>query len=97
MAGWGVPATDLAQFLGRTVSPDLEVYSSLLRQDFPQLDLRDIQRLADYGNILRLVDKIFWEAKRLVGGSYEVVLKPLMTVQLYEPQLATALRAVGWS
>src|SRR5206468_7508000 len=75
MAGWGVPATDLAQFLGRTVSPDLEVYSSLLRQDFPQLDLRDIQRLADYGNILRLVDKIFWEAKRLVGGSYEVVLK----------------------
>ncbi len=97
MAGWGVPATDLAQFLGDTVTPDLEAYGSLLRQDFPQLDVHDIQRLADYGNLLRLVDKIFWETKRMVGDSYEFLLRSLTTVRLYEPQLASALRAAGWS
>src|SRR5439155_13258368 len=33
MAGWGVPATDLAQFVGKCVSPDLEVYRAALASD----------------------------------------------------------------
>ena len=37
MAGWGVPATDLAQSLTRCASPDLEVYCSILRQDNPHV------------------------------------------------------------
>src|SRR5437773_7163330 len=31
-AGWGVPATDLAQFVGRTVSPDLAAYRSVVER-----------------------------------------------------------------
>ena len=97
MAGWGVPASDLAQFLGGTASPDLEVYDSLFRQDFPQVGEGDIQRLASYGEILRLVDKMLWETVTMVNESYEFLLKPLMSLQQYEPELAAALRKINWS
>ena len=97
MAGWGVPATDLAQFLGKCVSPDLEVYHAALASGGAQLDERDLQRLADYGNVLRLVDKIFWETVTMQGDTYEFLLKPLVVLRMYEPQLAAALRAVNWS
>src|SRR5262245_18276404 len=30
MAGWGVPATDLAQCLGKSVSPDLSAYAAAI-------------------------------------------------------------------
>jgi hypothetical protein len=97
MAGWGVPATDLAQFLGGTVSPDLAAYCSVLGRDHPQFEIRDIQRLAEYGNVLRVFDKIFWETATMRGDSYEFLLKPILAIRQYEPQLAGALRVVNWS
>jgi len=97
MAGWGAPATDVAQFLGRSVSPDLDAYCSVLRQDFPALESRDLQRLAGYGSLLRIVDKIFWETVTMEGQDYEFLLKPIMSIRKYEPQLTAALRAVDWS
>src|SRR5207247_10267880 len=74
MAGWGVPATDLAQFLGKCVSPDLEVYRAALASDGAPLTARDLQRLADFGNLLRLVDKISWEVVTMLGETYEFLL-----------------------
>ena len=97
MAGWGVPATDLAQFVGKCVSPSLEVYRAALASDDAPLDERDLQRLANFGNVLRLVDKIYWEALTRQGETYEFLLKPLAVLRMYEPQLAAALRAVNWS
>ncbi len=97
MAGWGVPATDVAQFLGRSVSPDLDAYISVLRQELPELELRHLQQLASYGNLLRVVDKIFWETATMQGETYEYLLKPILTIRDYEPQMAAALRAVDWS
>ncbi len=97
MAGWGVPATDVAQFLGRSVSPDLEAYGSVLRQEVPALEVRDIQQLAGYGKLLRVVDKIFWETATMQGETYEYLLKPILTIGEYEPQMAVALRALDWS
>jgi len=97
MAGWGVPATDLAQFLGATASPDLEVYGSRLRQDSPQLDVRDIQRLANYGEILRMVDKVFWATVWMVNDSYVFLLTPLLALKQYEAELAAVLRTINWS
>ncbi len=96
MAGWGLPASDLAQFVGNTVTPDLEVYYSVLRQDFPRLDVHETQRLANYGTVLRMVDKIFWETLTMVGDSYEFLVNPLLSVKKYEPQLEAGLRALDW-
>src|SRR5206468_11327144 len=97
MAGWGWPATDVAQSLGRCVSPDLPAYCSALRQNFPKLQPREIRRLAAYGNVLRVVDKIFWETVTMEGDSYEFLLKPLLTLQNYQPQLTAALRTLHWN
>jgi aminoglycoside phosphotransferase (APT) family kinase protein len=96
MAGWGVPATDLAQSLGRCVSPDLDAYCSLLRQDDPQIDIRDFRRLADYGYLLRLVDKIFWDTVGIGGDTYAFLLRPVLSLRYYEPLLAGALRVLDW-
>jgi hypothetical protein len=95
MAGWGFPATDLAQ-VSRSARPDLEVYFSVLREGLPRVDFRDIQRLADYGNMLRLVDKIYWETITMQDDSYAVLSRPLRTLMKYEPQLVAALRQLDW-
>jgi hypothetical protein len=101
MAGWGFPATDLAQ-IEKCARPDLNAYHSVIRRELPQLDVRDIQRLADYGNLLRVIDKIFWatlswSATPGAGDPYWFRLTPLLMIKKYEPQLAAALRAVDWS
>ena len=44
-----------------------------------------------------MVDKIYWETVRLTGESYEFLLRPLMTLREYVPQLAAALRALDWT
>ena len=97
MAGWGVPATDLAQFLGASASPHLEVYGSRLGQNSPQLDVRDIQRLANHGAILRMVDKIFWATVWMVNDSYDFLLTPLVALKQYEAELAAVLHTINWS
>ena len=96
MAGWGFPATDLAQ-VDRCARADLDAYYLVARQDFPQLDVRDIQRLANYGNLLRVVDAIYWATLLMVRDAYRSLLKPLQMIAKYETQLAASLRAVNWS
>jgi len=96
MAGWGFPATDLAQ-VQSCARADLDAYYPELRQDFPQLDVRDIQRMKDYGNLLRVLDAIFWGTVIMTGDDYKYLQKPLRTIRVYEPQMAAALRAMDWS
>lgn len=97
MAGWGVPAVDLAQCLGRAASPDLEAYCATRGRPLRDLPPGGLRRLAEYGNLLRLVDKIFWEALGIGGDSYEFLARPLTALRSYEPELAAALRAVNWN
>ncbi|HKS37265.1 MAG TPA: aminoglycoside phosphotransferase family protein [Verrucomicrobiae bacterium] len=96
MAGWGVPATDLAQSLGRCASPDLEAYCSALRQNGSQTEIGEVRRLANYGNLLRLVDKIFWDTVGIGGETRDFLLRPVLALRNYEPQLAAALRLLDW-
>src|SRR5438093_5928449 len=95
LAGRGAPALDLAQFVGLTVSPDLAVYGSVLKRAYPHVDVRDIQRAADWGNLLRLVDEMYWATLLMQFGRYELVLKPLLTLRLYEPGLGAGLEAIA--
>jgi len=96
-AGWGVPGTDLAQFVGGVASPDVNIYCSVLRREHPHLDARDIQAVAACGNLLRLVDDIDWEITLLEFGSHRFLVKPVSTLRVYEPRLVTALSALRWS
>jgi hypothetical protein len=96
MAGWGVPAVDLAQVGSGTANPDLETYAASVNGLLPRAPAGGLERLAAFGSLLRLVDQISWEALTMKGQSYRFLLKPLSTLQLYEPQLAAALRALKW-
>ena len=97
LAHWGVPATDLAQIVGRTASPDLNVYGSAVQRDFGGLDARDIQRLADCGKLLRVVDELYWATTFIGGSSYKFFVRPISHFRICEPELATAFRAMKWT
>jgi aminoglycoside phosphotransferase (APT) family kinase protein len=60
MAGWGIPAIDLAQDTLHSVSPDLSAYWSVVRHAWPHLDREDIRRLADLGGVFRLLVAMSW-------------------------------------
>ena len=96
MAGWGVPATDLAQAPGKCASPNLEAYWPVLRQSVSQVEFSELRRLADYGSLLRVLDKIFWDTVGIGGDTREFLLRPIFALQNYEPQLAAALRLLDW-
>jgi hypothetical protein len=96
MAGWGIPATDLAH-VDRCARPDLDTYRSALRQDRPHLNVQDVRRLADYGSLLRIVDQIAWTALTMKGDTYRFLISPLSRIERYQPLLAEALRALDWS
>jgi len=95
MAGWGFPAADLAQ-VDRCARADMDAYYAVARQDFPQLDFADIQRLANYGNLLRVVEEIYWATLYMARDTYKSLRKPLRMIGHYEAQLAASLHAVNW-
>jgi len=97
VAGWGVPATDLAQATGRVVSPDLDTYASVLARHGVSLDAAALRRLAACGNFFRLVDVIAWACTWVVNDDYRFLQKPISFLRSYEARLSAALRAAGWT
>jgi hypothetical protein len=59
-AGWGVPAADLVQFMGKSLSPDLPTYYSVVRSSWPHLAFTDVESLADVGRMFRLINSLDW-------------------------------------
>jgi Phosphotransferase enzyme family len=96
MAGWGFPASDLAQ-VDLSARPDLDTYHAVVEQAFPGLDVHDVRQLTAYGDMLRVIDTIYWETLAMTTDAYQVLYQRLLTIEQYEPQLAAALRAIGWS
>ncbi len=96
-AGWGVLGTDLAQFVGSVASPDVNVYSSVLKRELPDLDARDLQAVVACGNLLRLVDEIKWATALLEFGGHRFLAKPVSTLRVYEAMLVAAMSALSWS
>jgi hypothetical protein len=92
-SGWGIPATDLAQFIGHVASPDLAVYRSVLNRQHPSLDARDIQRVAACGNLLRALDEIDWAISGLPFGDPTSLGKAVSHLRVYETRLSEALGA----
>jgi hypothetical protein len=63
-AGWGSPAADLAQRTSlscrRSLSPDLRTYYSVVSSTWPGVGLADLEVLADYGRMFRLICSLDW-------------------------------------
>ncbi len=99
-AGWGLPATDLGQ-LGlpyRDVpptSPDCATYSSVVRDQWPSLDIQTVQQLANLG-------QMFWSLKvisRCVPEfDYEEahIESIINNFSVYESVLANTIRSARW-
>ena len=98
LSGWGTPAADLAQLTGGMVNPDLAAYRSARLASGFHLDNRSLERLANCGEFLRLIDEIAWETSASFQGfkTYRYLVRALSCLGVYEPRLAAALQKRGW-
>ncbi len=99
-AGWGLPATDLGQ-LGLPyrdlppTNPDCATYLSVVRDQWPRLNVQTIQQLANLG-------QMFWSLKVISLGvsdfDYEWVQieHTMNNFSIYESVLANAIRSARW-
>jgi aminoglycoside phosphotransferase (APT) family kinase protein len=86
MAGWGVPAPDLAA--SRTVTPvehvDLATYASIAHDYWPRLDAAALEELVVVGAMFRRLAAIGWESLSL---SYESPQKAVANMRIYRDEL----------
>ena len=96
-AGWGVPLTDLAQFAGQTVSPDLGAYGAAMKKGGTRLGARLVRRWVECGTIFRLLEVISWACLWGATDSYLYLMKPIARLRTYGTRLAEALRGARWA
>ncbi len=87
MAGWGTPAADIAE------CPDLAAYMSVVQPFWPNLTVKRLQRLLEFGTIYRLLAAVCWASYGLV---YERAKRPMRYIRDYESALAALTRAGRW-
>jgi thiamine kinase-like enzyme len=88
MAGIGPPALDLIQFLGRSATPDLPTYLSLVGRVWPQINYASLQQLIKIGAIFRTLVAIEWEAWSL---EYDSAQKHVKTMRIFESRLDNSI------
>jgi hypothetical protein len=94
MAGYGIPAPDIAELSGRGIprrcvdNADTELieYWSVVRDAWSDLDLSSIKLLADIGALMRLVLAISWETLDITRGWW-----PIAELDSYQLDFAAAL------
>ncbi len=97
VAGWGIPATDLAQSVGGTVSPNLEAYRKAMSKFGMQMDMRMLEGVAECGNFFRMLDIMGWACHWGMDHAYAYLSKPISCLGTYAPRLAQLLPSVGWA
>jgi hypothetical protein len=92
MAGWGVPAADLAPAGRLAACPQVDVtdYWLAVRDCWPGVELRDVRRLVTAGAILRRLAILYWDSLYLAHEPVETVLAAL---SLDHAELAEAVAA----
>jgi phosphotransferase family enzyme len=88
MAGWGVPAVDLAEI-------DLPTYWSVVRSEWPGARLEDMQRLRAVGQVFRSLAAVRWMAAGLLYDRAEWLIRPVMTMQQAQRSFVDAFQAIG--
>jgi aminoglycoside phosphotransferase (APT) family kinase protein len=103
MAGWGVPAADVASALapGMTVSIDPDAYIEAVRDRWPDLDATALRGLSIVGRVFQAVAATKWATASLHFEWQRYLMKPVSCIELYRKDLVAALEAgreaLGWS
>jgi hypothetical protein len=85
-AGWGVPAADV----GSPAKPDLAAYEAAVREHWPGVDTRAVQRLANLGRMFRYLAAVEWAAR---GLPYPCPEESRTKLRLYASRLADVIAA----
>ncbi len=97
-AGWAVPGVDLAQAVDPSchisASPDLATYWGVVREQWPNCDQADVERLATCGAVWRALAAITWDGLHLTRPWANAFLPDL---RMYEAELTHALDRFGWA
>lgn len=88
-AGWAVPAVDLSSF-------DINAYWLTVRDYWPTLDFKDIQRLQHIGKIFRYIVCVSWAASGVASELGEWVEKTTKDMRKFESWLKEAIEEIGW-
>ncbi len=98
IAGWGVPAADLAPCGGRALvhQVDIVVYWSAVRESWPFLDIPAIERLVNIGRIFRRLAAISWASMSLGFETFEFLWSTVESMKIYHAELSDAIRMAQW-
>jgi hypothetical protein len=95
MAGWGVPAADLApaRDLGMTMQVDPHSYETVMRERWPDLDAAAIKKLSILGHIFRALAGIEWESESLRFELPNYLTKPVSSMRSFARKINDGLEA----
>jgi phosphotransferase family enzyme len=99
MAGWGVPAADLASACGRgaTIRLDPETYVETVREFWPDFDAAAVSRLSVLGRIFQALAGAEWDGASLRFESTVCLLMPVSSMRIHDTTISGALAAgAGW-
>jgi hypothetical protein len=88
MAGWGVPAADLARV-------DVDAYADVVRDWWPGTDIARMRRLASVGRVFRFLAAIGWASAQLAFDTADLLSRPMASIAVLEIGLSEAMRAAG--
>src|SRR5438132_488034 len=98
LAGWGVPAVDLAQLavpsIPLSANPDIPTYWSTVRERWPEASLEAWRRLAHCGTVFRALSALFWASNNL---GHDSAPTSVSNMRMFEAEIAHALDVVGWA
>lgn len=96
LAGWGIPAPDLAPASGPSTTHqiDLNEYIAIVNERWPGTDLPMIEKMVLVGHIFRRLAAIKWASLSL---EYEWPEKPVSQLQVYQLELAETIQATPWT
>jgi aminoglycoside phosphotransferase (APT) family kinase protein len=95
MAGWGVPAVDLASARGPRVELiDVPTYMSVARESWRTLDAASLRTLLAVGLLFRRLDAINWDAVRLATPWPQ---RAMEAMRVYRAELAGFVGMARWA
>jgi aminoglycoside phosphotransferase (APT) family kinase protein len=94
MAGWGIPAADLASGWGHvlTLRIDRRAYRRAVQDHGSDLDLAAMRRLSILGRLFQAVAAVEWTGASLRFESKLHLIRPIGSMRVYRRQIAHALR-----
>ncbi len=91
--GRGVPALDLAKFLGYRVGLDFDTYLDYWRETWPQWGIGAVRRLGYVGEIFRWIASVRWQLEDFNHGRIE---RGISSMRVYRDWSTDIERAAPW-